>query len=44
MRVLGIDMGSREVKILLVENNQVVLRKKISTMQFYRDHCIKKID
>jgi len=42
MRVLGIDMGSREVKIILLENGQTVLRKKISTMQFYRDHCRKE--
>ena len=42
MRVLGIDMGSREVKILLIEDEEIILRKKVSTMQFYRDHCIKK--
>lgn len=42
MRVLGIDMGSREVKILLLDGDELVLRKKVSTMQFYRDHCIKK--
>ncbi len=42
MRILGIDMGSREVKIILLDSGEIVLRKKISTMQFYRDHCIKK--
>ena len=42
MRILGIDMGSREVKIILLEDGKIVLRKKVSTMQFYRDHCVKK--
>ncbi len=42
MRVLGIDMGSREVKILLMESGKILYRKKISTMQFYRDYCINK--
>ncbi len=40
MRILGIDMGSREVKIMLLDSGRVVLRKKISTMQFYREHCV----
>ncbi|MGB5824407.1 MAG: acyl-CoA dehydratase activase [Proteocatella sp.] len=39
MRVLGIDLGSREVKIALMENETIVLRKKVSTMSFYRDYC-----
>lgn len=39
MRVLGIDLGSREVKIVLMENSKVIQRKKISTMSFYRDYC-----
>lgn len=39
MRILGIDLGSREVKIVLQENNVVVFKKKISTMAFYRDYC-----
>jgi len=42
MRVLGIDMGSREVKIIMFNEGEIILRKKISTMQFYRDHCVKK--
>ncbi len=42
MRVLGIDMGSREVKIILIEDGKIALRKRVSTMQFYRDHCVKK--
>lgn len=39
MRVLGIDLGSREVKIILMKNNDIILKKKISTMSFYRDYC-----
>lgn len=39
MRALGIDMGSREVKIVCIENDQILLRKKMSTMSFYRDFC-----
>lgn len=39
MLVLGIDLGSREVKIVLMENNKIIQKKKISTMSFYRDYC-----
>ncbi|OGO77479.1 MAG: 2-hydroxyglutaryl-CoA dehydratase [Clostridiales bacterium GWB2_37_7] len=39
MRILGIDLGSREVKIVLMENNLIVYKKKVSTMRFYRDYC-----
>ncbi|AOR23701.1 acyl-CoA dehydratase activase [Clostridium taeniosporum] len=39
MKVLGIDLGSREVKIVLMEDNKIVEKKKISTMSFYRDYC-----
>jgi len=39
MRVLGIDMGSREVKIALMEDGKLVFKKKVSTMAFYRDYC-----
>ncbi|MCJ8172008.1 2-hydroxyglutaryl-CoA dehydratase [Clostridium botulinum] len=39
MRFLGIDLGSREVKIVLMENNIIVQKKKVSTMKFYRDYC-----
>lgn len=31
MRLLGIDLGSREVKIVLMENNLIVKKKKVST-------------
>lgn len=39
MRVLGIDLGSREVKIVLMEDNNIIEKKKVSTMSFYRDYC-----
>lgn len=39
MRILGIDLGSREVKIVLMHNNEIIQQKKISTMKFYRDYC-----
>lgn len=39
MRILGIDLGSREVKIVMMEDGTIVLKKKISTMRFYRDYC-----
>ncbi len=39
MRILGIDLGSREVKISLMENGEIKQIKKISTMSFYRDFC-----
>lgn len=39
MRVLGIDLGSREVKIVLQENEITVDTMKLGTVQFYRDYC-----
>ncbi|WP_070000236.1 acyl-CoA dehydratase activase [Cellulosilyticum sp. I15G10I2] len=39
MSVLGIDLGSREVKIVLMENSQIIMQQKVSTMTFYRDYC-----
>ncbi|QUH24533.1 acyl-CoA dehydratase activase [Serpentinicella alkaliphila] len=39
MRILGIDLGSREVKIVVMEKDKIVIKKKISTMKFYRDYC-----
>jgi len=39
MRVLGIDLGSREVKIVLMEDNKIIQKKKVSTMTFYRNYC-----
>ncbi len=42
MKVLGIDMGSREVKIIYMDNWILVEKKKISTMTFYKTFCIYK--
>lgn len=42
VRILGIDLGSREVKIVLSQDNKIINKKKISTMKFYRDYCIKE--
>lgn len=39
MRILGIDLGSREVKISLLEQDKIIENKKISTMCFYKDYC-----
>ncbi|OEF99915.1 2-hydroxyglutaryl-CoA dehydratase [Vulcanibacillus modesticaldus] len=39
MRILGIDLGSREVKIVLMEDDKIIKKQKISTMSFYRDYC-----
>lgn len=39
MRILGIDLGSREVKIAIMDDKKIVEKKKISTMTFYRDYC-----
>ncbi|MFD3155477.1 acyl-CoA dehydratase activase [Haloimpatiens sp. FM7330] len=39
MRILGIDLGSREVKITLMEDLKIIYKNKISTMAFYRDYC-----
>lgn len=39
MRVIGIDLGSREVKIALMESGRIIERFKVGTMSFYRDYC-----
>src|SRR5665647_104074 len=39
MRVLGIDLGSREVKIVLMEDDKIIHSLKVSTMNFYRNYC-----
>ncbi len=39
MKILGIDLGSREVKIVVTENNKIISKQKISTISFYRDYC-----
>lgn len=40
MKALGIDLGSREVKIIILDDeDQVCFSKSLSTMRFYKDHC-----
>lgn len=39
MIVIGIDLGSREVKIAVMENNKIIEKQAISTMTFYKDYC-----
>lgn len=39
MRALGIDLGSREVKIVVMQDGAIVQMEQISTMKFYRDFC-----
>lgn len=39
MRILGIDLGSGEVKIVLMENNKIVDKFKMSTVKFYKNYC-----
>lgn len=39
MRIIGIDLGSRAVKIAIMEKGKIVDKRKYSTMKFYRDYC-----
>ncbi|KGG80462.1 2-hydroxyglutaryl-CoA dehydratase [Caloranaerobacter azorensis H53214] len=39
MKILGIDLGSREVKVALMEDEEITNMFKVSTMSFYRDYC-----
>ncbi|QZY55234.1 acyl-CoA dehydratase activase [Crassaminicella profunda] len=39
MRILGIDLGSREVKIAVMEDKKLIKKMRVSTMSFYRDYC-----
>ena len=39
MRRLGIDLGSREVKVVVTDNGVIHEKFKVSTMKFYRDFC-----
>jgi predicted CoA-substrate-specific enzyme activase len=43
MKTLGIDMGSREVKIVVMDNGGIIQKKKISTMTFYKNYCTYKV-
>lgn len=44
MRILGIDLGSREVKLARMEDGRITERKKFGTMSFYRDYCRHQAD
>lgn len=37
--VLGIDIGSREVKIVAMRGEDILIKEKMSTMAFYKNHC-----
>lgn len=39
MRMLGIDLGSREVKLVISEDDNVVEKRNFSTIHFYRNYC-----
>lgn len=39
MNVLGIDLGSREVKIAIMNDGKIIEKRKMSTMSFYKNHC-----
>ncbi|MCT4599285.1 MAG: acyl-CoA dehydratase activase [Marinifilaceae bacterium] len=39
MNVLGADMGSRAVKLIIMNDDKVIYKKQLSTMEFYRDYC-----
>ena len=39
MRILGIDLGSREVKVAIMEDSKIINSFKISTMSFYKNYC-----
>lgn len=39
MKTLGIDLGSRKVKIVLMENDKIIKKFMVSTMSFYKDYC-----
>ncbi len=47
MKILGIDLGSRSVKIAVFENGIFVSSNQVDTHKFYRDFCVNlngKID
>lgn len=39
MKILGIDLGSREVKLVLQDKGETVDTMKIGTVPFYREYC-----
>lgn len=41
MKLLGIDIGSTTTKIVVMEEDQIIDHRLLSTMSFYRDYCVK---
>lgn len=39
MNIIGIDLGSREVKLASMIDGQIEKKRKISTMTFYKEYC-----
>lgn len=39
MKKLGIDLGSRQVKLVIMEDNNIIEKLMISTMSFYKNYC-----
>ncbi|MBT3209717.1 MAG: 2-hydroxyglutaryl-CoA dehydratase [Bacteroidetes bacterium] len=39
MRILGIDLGSRQVKIVIMEDSKIIFTRVENTMNFYRNYC-----
>jgi predicted CoA-substrate-specific enzyme activase len=39
VKVLGIDLGSRFVKLAVMDGNEIVSKRSIDTAAFYRDFC-----
>ncbi len=40
-KILGIDLGSRNVKICVMESGRIVTRERIETIHFYRQYGIR---
>lgn len=39
MKRLGIDLGSRQVKIVMMDDDKIIKKFMISTMSFYKNYC-----
>lgn len=39
MKVIGIDLGSREVKLVITDENTLLEKRSFSTIHFYRNFC-----
>jgi predicted CoA-substrate-specific enzyme activase len=39
VKTLGIDLGSRKVKIVLIQDKKIINKFMVNTMAFYRDYC-----